>query len=67
LTKCKNKYIIKRGSENINLAEKIISYIKNEADKEVVRKAKAKEQDILGYIIDCVYKKQKKRRKYMGR
>jgi len=50
----------------IILAEKIISYIKNEADKEVARKAKAKDQDIRGYIIDCVYKKQKKRRKYMG-
>jgi len=51
----------------IILAEKIISYIKNEADKEVARKTKAKEQDILGYIIGSVYKAQKRRRKYMGR
>jgi len=49
------------------MAEKIIAYLKQEADKEVARKAKAKEQDIRGYMIDCVYKKQKKRRKYMGR
>jgi len=49
------------------LAEKIIAYLKQEADKEVVRKAKAKEQDIRGYIIGSVYKTQKKRRKYMGR
>ena len=49
------------------MAEKIIAYLKQEADKEVVRKAKAKEQDIRGYIIGSVYKTQKKRRKYMGR
>jgi len=66
LTKCKNKYIIKRGWVII-LAEKIIAYLKQEADKEVVRKTKAKEQDILGYIIGSVYKAQKRRRKYMGR
>ena len=51
----------------IILAKKIISYIKNEADKEVARKAKAKDQDIRGYIIDSVYKAQKRRKKYMGR
>ena len=49
------------------MTEMIIAYLKKEADKEVVRKAKAKEQDIRGYIIGSVYKKQKKRRKYMGR
>jgi len=49
------------------MAEKIIAYLKQEADKEVVRKAKAKEQDIRGYICDSFYKAQKKRRKYMGR
>ena len=51
------------------MAEKIIAYLKQEADKEVVRKTKAKEQDIRGYIIDCVssYILQKKRRKYMGK
>jgi len=49
------------------MAEKIIAYLKQEADKEVVRKTKAKEQDIRGYIIDCVYKAQKRRRKYMGK
>jgi len=49
------------------MAEMIIAYLKKEADKEVTRKAKAKDQDIRGYIIDCVYKKQKKRRKYMGK
>ena len=49
------------------MAEKIIAYLKQEADKEVVRKAKAKEQDIRGYIIGSVYKTQKKRRKYMGK
>ena len=51
----------------IILAEKIISYIKQEADKDIIRKAKAKEQDIRGYIIDSVYKAQKRRKKYMGR
>ena len=45
----------------------ILAYLKKEADKEVIRKAKAKEQDIRGYIIGSVYKAQKKRRKYMGR
>jgi len=49
------------------MAEKIIAYLKQEADKEVVRKAKAKEQDIRGYIIGSVYKAQKRRKKYMGR
>ena len=49
------------------MAEKIIAYLKQEADKEVARKAKVKEQDILGYIIGSVYKAQKRRRKYMGR
>jgi len=49
------------------LAEMIITYLTKEADKEVVRKAKAKEQDIREYIIGSVYKMQKKRRKYMGR
>ena len=51
----------------IRLAEKIIAYLKQEADKEVARKSKAKDQDIRGYIIGSVYKAQKKRRKYMGR
>ena len=49
------------------MAEKIIAYLKQEADKEVIRKAKTKEQDILGYIIGSVYKAQKRRKKYMGR
>ena len=49
------------------MAEMILAYLKKEADKEVIRKAKAKEQDIRGYIIGSVYKAQKKRRKYMGR
>jgi len=49
------------------MAEKIIAYLKQEADKEVARKVKAKEQDIRGYIIGSVYKTQKKRRKYMGK
>jgi len=49
------------------IAEKIIVYLKNEADKEVARKTKAKEQDILGYIIGSVYKAKKRRRKYIGR
>jgi len=49
------------------LAEKIIKYFIKEADKEVARKTKAKEQDIIGYFVDSYYKGQKKRRKYMGR
>ena len=49
------------------MAEMILAYLKKEADKEVIRKAKAKEQDIRGYIIGSVYKTQKKRRKYMGK
>ena len=49
------------------MVEKIIAYLKQEADKEVAKKTKAKEQDILGYIIGSVYKAQKRRRKYMGR
>jgi len=49
------------------MAEKILEYLKQEANKEVARKAKAKEQDIRGYIVDSLYKKQKKRRKYMGK
>jgi len=49
------------------MAEKIIAYFKQEADKEVARKAKAKEQDISGYIIGSVYKAQKRRKRYMGR
>jgi len=49
------------------MAEKIITYLKQEADKEVARKAKSKEQDILGYFVDSFYKGQKKRRKYIGR
>jgi len=49
------------------MVEKIIAYLKQEADKEVAKKTKAKEQDILGYIIGSVYKAQKRRKKYMGR
>jgi len=49
------------------MAEKIIAYLKQEVDKEVTRKTKAKEPDILGYIIGSVYKAQKRRKKYMGR
>jgi len=49
------------------MAEMIIAYLKKEANKEVARKAKVKEQDIRGYIIGSVYKMQKKRRKYMGK
>ena len=49
------------------MAEKIIAYLKQEADKEVLKRDKAREQDIKGYIIDSFYRGQKKRRKYMGR
>ena len=48
------------------MAEKIIAFLKKEANKEIIRKAKAKEQDIIGYICDSYYKGLKKRRKYMG-
>jgi len=58
---------IRKDVKIIILAEKIIAYIKSEADKEVSRKAKAKEQDIRGYVIDTLFKKQKKRRKYIGK
>ena len=49
------------------MAEKIVAYLKQEADKEVAKIDKAREQDIRGYISDSFYRGQKKRRKYMGR
>jgi len=49
------------------MVEKILEYLKQEADKDVAKRDKAREQDIKGYIRDSFYKGQKKRRKYMGR
>jgi len=50
----------------IILAEKIIAYIKNEANKEVVRKSKAKDQDIRGCISQSIYRNQRILGRYIG-
>jgi len=50
----------------IILAEKIIAYIKNEADKEVARKAKAMDKDIRGCISQSIYRNQRMLKRFIG-
>lgn len=65
LTKCINKYIIKEVKIT-TLAEKIVKYIRSEADKEVARKTKARDKDIRGCISQSIYRNQRILGRFIG-
>jgi len=48
------------------MAEMILEYLKKEADKEVIRKEKAKKQDMDGFLSDSIFRTQRRSKRYIG-